>query len=217
MFFTIEAYKFILGMNTSFRLKRDSTWSVQKDFHLYDKNEDMFFDNIEEAIAWLNTNTEVNIDGEIVSTKPKTSFKAGDDRFHFEVILHREESPEHIFTKDELRNVLLNGDDNNNNVLVVDLQGYFKLINRRELTFFRKYPVRFETFSSGNQYVGHKLEEDFINLIYCICLEAWLMHLKTGRSIYKDYLSKELTELELLKEIKGIYSELEKIKANLEV
>lgn len=217
MFFTIEAYKFILGMNESFRLKRDLTWSVQKDFHLYNKNEDMLFDTIEEAIAWLNTNTEVNIDSEIVSTKPKTSFKAGDDRFHFEVILHREECPEHIFTKDELRNVLLNGDDNNNNVLVVNLQGYFKLINRAELTYIRKYPVRFETFGRGNHYVGYKLEEDFINLVYCICLEAWLMHLKTGRSIYKDYLSKELTEVELLKEIKGIYSELEKIKANLEV
>jgi hypothetical protein len=217
MFFTIEAYKFILGMNESFRLKRDLTWSVQKDFHLYNKNEDMLFETIEEAIAWLNTNTEVNIDGEIVSTKPKTSFKAGDDRFHFEVILHREECPEHIFTKDELRNVLLNGDDNKNNVLIVNLQGYFKLINRAELTYIRKYPVRYETFCSGNHYVGYKLEENLINNIYCICLEAWLMHLKTGRSIYKDYLSKELTEVELLKEIKGIYSELEKIKANLEV
>lgn len=217
MFFTIEAYKIILGLSESFRLKKDSTWMVQKDFHLYDKKEDMLFETIDDAIDWLNINTEVNIDEETVSTKPKTSFKPGDDSFKFEIILHREEAPEHMFTKDELRNVLLSGEDNDNNVLVVEVQGRFRLINKNELKYRRKYPVRYETFSKGNHYVGYKLEDDLINRIYCICLEAWVMHLHTGRSIYKDYLSQELTEVELSKQIEEIYIELEKINLNIRV
>ncbi|MBK5424376.1 hypothetical protein [Bacillus sp. TH30] len=49
MFFSINAYKFLLGMDDTFRLKEDGSWKKQNDFTAFDPETDMLFESYQNA------------------------------------------------------------------------------------------------------------------------------------------------------------------------
>lgn len=96
-----------------------------------------------------------------------------------------------------------NADDRVNNQLVIDENGYAKVIKRDEFSYL--YPVRHESWDSGNMYVGKysrlsTLEDDYIS-----SLQGWLLYLKTGSPKYMDCVRDNRNEEYLIQEIMTYY------------
>ena len=79
-----------------------------------------------------------------------------------------------------------NGDDSKNNRLVIDANGYVKLVE--ECAYPYLYPVRLEEYFAYNNYVGKYADLTDLKDRYTMCLEGWLSYLKSGRAVYMDYL-----------------------------
>ncbi|MBE6047759.1 MAG: serine/threonine protein kinase [Clostridium sp.] len=121
----------------------------------------------------------------------------------FEVEVWKIGKPTHMFTKEELRDILRNGDDHKNNYLVIDENGYFRLLqsSREKSTF----PVRFEGFNAFNNYVGKYSSLNHLDNLYVMALEGWLQYLSRGTSVYMDYKRDKYSEQELISKIKQYY------------
>ena len=98
---------------------------------------------------------------------------------------------------------LRNGDDSKDNRLVIDADGYVKLIE--ECVYPHLYPVRFEEYCAYNNYVGKYADLTDLNDEYTMCLQGWLSYLKSGRTIYMDYVHKNDDIEKLLEEIGKFY------------
>ena len=198
----------MLGLENTYRLKKDNTWEKQTDFKKYDPVTDKLFHHFYEAKKWLHINNPISVHGEIVDINKKMKDLLSDE-YEFEIIVHRIRKPLHpIFTKEELKNVLLDGDDRQSNYLVVDYDGYLKLIPDFALQDFQEYPVRFELFVAGGGYVGPKSSLNHLDRTYHSLLEGWELHLQSGRSIYQEYATLKKSEEELKKGIMEIVNQL---------
>ncbi|MCU7666816.1 hypothetical protein [Bacillus thuringiensis] len=188
MRFSIIAYKRLLGLDDAFRLKNNGDWAIQQDFKQFNEEEDMLFSTFHEANLWLNQHNHHIINGEAASTERKEVYDLVNRGFEFEIICHRISRPS-TPSIDELTKVLLLGDDNYNNSLVIDYDGTIKLLKITNSTPLAKdgYPVRFETFQTGNGYVGTASDLNHLEQTYQGLLENWLLHLETGRELYCDY------------------------------
>jgi serine/threonine protein kinase len=98
----------------------------------------------------------------------------------------RREKPTHLFTRQELEELLRSGDDRQLNQLVVDGTGFLRLTNPSSQKCL--YPVRFESFCPGNRYVGTYSSWSALQYdkYYQNALSAWLEHLQTGETVYLD-------------------------------
>lgn len=90
-------------------------------------------------------------------------------------------------TKEDLIEVIKNGDDSLDNVLVLNLDGSFELINgcggyAVEAEKEEDYVVHYETFDAGNDYVGENASKDneHIDRLYSWALRYWDKYEKTG-------------------------------------
>lgn len=119
--------------------------------------------------------------------------------------------PKHMFAKKELYNLLLNGDSTVDNTLIIDFQGYLRLIQLDTLDKIDLdgIPVRYKTFLAGNSSIG-KGQDILKNLdeIYRVCLQGWLEYLKTNKSVFIESECGEKSKEQLKKEIKDMYSVL---------
>lgn len=194
MLFSINAYKYILGIDETFRLSKDGSWEQQSDFKSFNPDTDMLFPSYSAAESWLNFNNPISVNGEVIDLNEEISDLL-DFKYNFEIIAHRITKPLNpIFTREQLRDVLLNGNDNYTNSLVIDYDGYPKLIPWVNISNVNKYPVRFENFQAGNGYVGSHASLNGIEKTYLALLEEWGLHLETGRSLYRDYDSVQQSE-----------------------
>lgn len=125
--------------------------------------------------------------------------------------VHRLHKPRR-FTREELETVIAPGDDRKYNALVLDLQGYFRLLPRLEVTALTPIAVRHETFCAGNGYVGGRAaaDEKFLNLMYRCTLESWVEHLQTGAvNIFNDELVGKKKEEELWEKVEELTKHLQ--------
>ncbi|MGM0949362.1 MAG: protein kinase domain-containing protein [Bacillota bacterium] len=115
--------------------------------------------------------------------------------------------PEHLFTRAELKNLLINGNDHVNNTLVVNNKGYLELLENHSFNDFEliKYPVRHEGFQAFNNYVGKYSNLYHFEETYITSLQGWLMYLQRGGTVYLDYVRENREEKLLLKEILSFY------------
>lgn len=116
--------------------------------------------------------------------------------------IEKKGEPTHLFTKEEIKELMAKADDRVNNKLVIDENGYAQII--QNLCYSSTYPVRYETWSAGNKYVGKYSNLLDLDQCYVFMLEGWLDYLETGRSFYKDYCS-ERDEHKLIEKIKKYY------------
>lgn len=91
-------------------------------------------------------------------------------------------------TKENLIEVIKNGDDSHNNVLVLNLDGSFELLDGTggfivEEVKEDNYVVHCETFDAGNDYVGENASKDneYIDKIYSWALRYWNEYKITGK------------------------------------
>lgn len=126
-----------------------------------------------------------------------------------ENIFNKGNVPKHIFAKKELYNLLLNGDSTVDNTLIVDFQGYLRLIQLDTLDEINLdiIPVRYKTFLAGNSSIGKGREIlKSLDEIYKACLQGWIEYLKTNKTVCVESIYNEKSKEELKKEIKHIYS-----------
>lgn len=121
----------------------------------------------------------------------------------FEIGIQRVGKPTHLFTLEELETKLRNGDDFHNNRLVIDENGFIQLIPECENPHL--YPVRFEEFCAYNNNVGKYANLFDLSEKYLMCLQGWLIHLKTGETVYMDYVHNCRDIEKIIEEIKAFY------------
>ena len=108
----------------------------------------------------------------------------------FRAELKKEGTPSHLFTEEEIKDLMRNADDNNSNKLVIDEDGYAHIIQDSNLGFL--YPVTQETWEAGNMYVGRNSNLSDLHDSYVLCMHLWLAYLKIGQHMYDDtYVSDE--------------------------
>lgn len=98
--------------------------------------------------------------------------------------LEKNETPSHLFTLDEITELMRNADDSKSNQLVIDEDGYPHLIHEQGMGSL--YPVSQETWCANNWYVGKNSSLSDAEPSYHLCLEGWLFYLTTGKGFYSD-------------------------------
>lgn len=111
--------------------------------------------------------------------------------------------PSHLFTKQEINEEMRKADDRVNNQLVIDENGYAKVIKNNEYGLL--YPVRHESWHAGNNFVGKYSNLSTLNDEYLSSLQGWLLYLQTGKKQYMDYINDNRDEEELIKKIREYY------------
>ncbi len=205
MYFSINAYKALLGLDGTYRLCKNGDWRSNIDFKSFDEEHDMLFITYKDAELWLKRNPEVEIDGVMARVRDKEqTMTLGERKIDFEIIVHRVSKPTNLYaTREQIKEVLKEGDDSYNNCLVIDYDGLpqlLKLINQMPY-LVTSYPVRLETFNARNRYVGDHIKIDDVDETYMALLETWNLHILTGRQFYRDYVSGDKKEEELIDEI----------------
>lgn len=84
--------------------------------------------------------------------------------------------PKHLFTKEELRQVIQNGDDRVDNVLVIDENGFAHLVQNNE----HLYPIHPRRWDAGNVFVGKYSKMEHLNETYHDALKEFLEYLDTN-------------------------------------
>lgn len=186
-----------IGLKT-YRLQTDGGWRRIPSFFerklngpIPIKEGDLVFDERQAVEQKKNlTNTEIELEGERYLLNPENGIL----NIHFSIasayadfVPHKKEKP-HIFTRDELKEVIASGNDEYNNVLLLDIDGRFGLrqLSRRSIRELDNDPstaVYYPIFCAEHQEVGIEAakEEDHINRIYAKMLDYWYAHLLDGQ------------------------------------
>lgn len=102
----------------------------------------------------------------------------------FSTKLEKNSNPTHLFTLEEIKELMRCADDSVNNQLVIDEDGYPHLVhNAGEGNL---YPVSIETWCAGNYYVGSNSSLSDAEPSYHLCLIGWVHYLETGTHFYDD-------------------------------
>ena len=99
--------------------------------------------------------------------------------------IYRIGKPSHLFTLEELEDVMRKADDRVNNCLVIDENGYFQMIQDTKQGVL--YPVRHEIFCAGRNYVGRYSPLYGLKQTYESSLILWLSYLRNDNHQYCDY------------------------------
>ncbi len=126
-----------------------------------------------------------------------------DYEHYFSIEIKRVGKPTHLFTRSEIEEIMRNADDRVENQLVIDEDGYAKIIN--DTVEGVLYPVRHESWNAGNMYVGKYSQLRTLNENYIMSLQGWLLYLKTGKMQCMDYIHENTNEEQLIEEIKKFY------------
>ena len=122
---------------------------------------------------------------------------------YFSVNIIKNNKPNHLFTKEEIRNLMLKADDRASNTLVIDENGYAKIVQGRVTR--HSYPVTHESWDAGNVYVGKYSSLSTLDDNYLTSLQGWLFYLQNGKSVYIDHPYEECDEKLLLDKIQEYY------------
>jgi histidine kinase len=174
---------------TDGHIKKMNPYSDEKCFCLYDRK--------------AAIDLEYNLEKRVSEILKQNGFAELEYETYFSVRAIRCGKPIHLFTKQEIEEAMRNADDRLDNQLVIDENGYAKVIERDEGSYL--YPVRHELWCSGNMYVGKysslsTLEDDYIS-----SLQGWLLYLKAGRPQYMEYVHDNRNEIDLIQEIMTYY------------
>lgn len=196
MKFTIDVLKFVL---TEYRLKKDGTFKkVQGIDPKIILEDDYLFDDYFQAKNWTKENPHIELDGKIIDLSPDRAIGFTD--YYYQIRPHRIRKPKQNYvTKEQLKNVLKNGDDSKHNSLVIDFDGFLHLLPFEQAVKF-PYAVRFETFQAGNGYVGENSNLYHLENTYLALLQGWADHLGSHNQIYRDYTDTR-SEDEVIEEI----------------
>ena len=122
---------------------------------------------------------------------------------YFSVNIIGVSKPEHLFTKAEIEFLMKEADDRINNTLVIDENGFARIVCNNELDI-HSFAVHHEKWNAGNLYVGKYSNLSTLEETYLSSLQGWLSYLQTKRSTYVDYLGENQDEQQLIAEIREV-------------
>lgn len=193
-----------------YRLTKNQSWRKIAIDERIDPEQDALFSNPKEAQKIHAKVMTLVLEGKEYLVNP-SSASLTDNVIELQPIIHRTRKPRQ-FTKKEIQDTIAQGNDNQNNTLIIDLSGHVRLYKfSGKVTTSPTIATRQETFCAGNDYVGPKAAQDNKHLteVYLSALYGWLIHLKTGRpNIFIDFTPPNTTEENLLQEIKKIVAHL---------
>lgn len=120
-----------------------------------------------------------------------------------EIHAQKEANPSHLFTEAEIRSVMAAGDDDANNRLVIDEDGYAHLIQDTENGHL--YPVFQESWGAGENAVGSASTLSQCHESYVACMNCWLAYLESGVPIYADMYYDDSNIDAVIEKVKGYY------------
>ena len=167
---------------------REANLVSKKDYYyIYDRN--------------LTTDLKNKLNQKILELLKMASIKTDEENEnYFSIKFTKIGKPSYLFTKQEIREKMLKADDRVDNQLVIDENGYAKVISNNQGYLF---PVRCETWIAGNRYVGKYSSLLTLDESYIFLLEGWLLYLITGKSQYADcFIDGNADENTLLEKIK---------------
>lgn len=186
-----------------FRLKKDERWE-RIDYKDRNKtsDEDYLTNDYTDFKNIVTENSSVNIENEVWTVNPSDKNKDNSNILLSSILIKREEFPK-VPEIDQLIYVIANGNDLNNNTVVLKSDGNFELFeNYNHVVNNPNVIVRTETFIAGNDYVGKEASKDLahISSIYRASLEDWYSHLKTNNTNYFGELDHGSETIEELRE-----------------
>ena len=123
--------------------------------------------------------------------------------FSLDGVLKKEDNPSHLFTEEEIKNLMVNANDDVNNKLVIDEDGYAHVIQNPKHGVL--YPVSQETWCAGNMYVGKDSRLSDLHDSYVLSLHSWLHYLQSGSRVYDDLFVSDYNLPEIIDKIEGYY------------
>lgn len=191
IFQEIKGFAYYLDKSGNINIKKPDFDDDDECFFLFDMNDAIDFADI------LNEEVE-----KILRKNGLTIFEKG--RKYFSILPIGCKKPLHLFTPKEIESAIRNADDRVDNQLVIDEDGYAKIIEGR-FEYVKVYPVRSELWTTGDVCVG-KYATLSMHDIYYNMLRGWLSYLKTGRTQYAgDLWDSNQAETDLIQEIKTYY------------
>ena len=123
--------------------------------------------------------------------------------FSMDADLKKEANPSHLFTEQEIKDLMVRADDDVCNKLVIDEDGYAHVIQDPQQGHL--YPVSQETWGAGNRYVGKNSNLSDLHDSYVLSLHSWLSYLHYGRRIYDDVYKSDHNIQEVIDKITQYY------------
>lgn len=208
-----ETVKTISSCSCTYRLRIERTFI---DWNLFNKEADYLCKdgyirtlNQSDVSEVLEVNSRENVIAliEAINNKVKSDCEAqGLDEelayLSWDVDIIRKSKPSHLFTLDEIKKLMANADDSQNNKLVIDEEGYAHVIEIPGPACL--YPVSIETWCAGNGYVGQDSSLSDAEPAYHLCLLLWLDYLNTDKRQYGDYYTQVDVD-KTIEEIKKYY------------
>lgn len=114
-----------------------------------------------------------------------------------------------FLSKEKIKSLLLNGDDNVNSVIIITKDSKLKLV---PFESFKSYDiaVRLESFAAGNGYVGKDPSKSRVDEYFRTLLEGFYEFLKTGKEQYLDYVVySPISDVDLILKIKQEMNKIE--------
>lgn len=177
-------------ITTDGQIKNFDPKSEQKCYCVYDRN--------------LAIQIKERLENKIISFINTNKFEEPDEYESFiQIEFVKIGKPLHLFTKKEIEEAMQAADDRVSNQLVIDENGYAKVIVNEGFGYL--YPVRHESWDAGNVYVGKYSELLTLDDDYIASLQGWLSYLQTGKKVYMDYLRENRKEEDLIEEINKYY------------
>lgn len=107
---------------------------------------------------------------------------------YFSVVIYKNGKPDHLFTRQEIEDLMRNADDRLYNTLVINENGEAQMVQKSDEAVF--FPVINETWCAGNNYVGRYSNLGDLERTYKYSLGKWLDYLQEGvGQSRQDYLT----------------------------
>jgi|18_taG_2_1085343.scaffolds.fasta_scaffold00812_5 predicted glycosyltransferase len=189
--------KYTFEIETSsgnYRLQNDESWRMLSNRKVMET--DFTTSDVCTLIAKQEMDSEIVI-GEKTWCLNPTNLSFGDtNQAYYEIYAHRRMKPL-TPSIEQLRATIAQGDDRINNSLILNIYGFYELRDFSTLNLSFDDPTivhRYETFTAGNDYVGHDAQNDnqLINMLYKTSLYFWLVHLQNGKT--NMYFENEINE-----------------------
>lgn len=138
--------------------------------------------------------------------KQKNLTKLEEYEINFSIELIKNGCPQHLFTKEEIKDAMKCADDRFHNQLVIDENGYAKVI--KDEGYGHLYPVSHESWDAGNMYVGKYSKLLSLEDSYNSSLQGWLSYLMSGEHQYMDYVQDNKNIEQILIQIEKYYKKM---------
>lgn len=123
--------------------------------------------------------------------------------YSISINIQRNGRPSHLFTHKEIKELMIKADDRVCNTLVIDENGYAKMINDKEKN--NTYPVIVNSWSAGNNSLGIYADLSDSKENYLYALDGWEQYLKSNIGPINCYYNDKLDENEILENIQKFY------------